>query len=63
MSNISINITLNMVNDRVHEPPAPPQPPSDDQTQCELWVTCTTPQCFTSGCTNALTQQSKGVKS
>lgn len=63
MSIISINITLKMVNDRVHEPPALPQPPSDDQMQCELWVTCTNPQCFKSGCTNALTQKSQEVKS
>lgn len=31
--------------------------------QCELWVTCTNPQCFQSGCANVLAQQSMGVKS
>lgn len=60
---ISINITLKTVNTPVNEPPSPSQPPSDDQMQCELWVTCTNPQCFKSGCTNALAQQSKEVSS
>ena len=56
-------ISLKTVNTFVHEPSTPPQPPSDDQMQCELWVTCTNPQCFQSGCANVLAQQSMGVKS
>lgn len=59
---LSVHITLKPANDPAL-PSAPPQPPSDDQMQCELWVTCTNPQCFTSGCANALTQKSKEVKS
>ena len=57
---ISVHITLKPVND-----PAlpPPQTSSDDQMQCELWVTCENPQCFKSGCMNVLAQQSTGVKS
>ena len=63
MSSISINITLKAVNERVQEPPVPSQPLSDDQMQCELWVTCTNPQCFKSGCANVLAHQGKEVKS
>ena len=57
---ISVHITLKPSND-----PALAQstPASDDQMQCELWVTCENPQCFEHGCANVLAQQSKGVKS
>lgn len=57
---ISVHITLIPANDPVL---APPTRASDDQMQCELWVTCENPRCFEHGCANILVQQSKGVKS
>ena len=57
---LSVHITLKPTNDPVL---AQSTPASDDQMQCELWVTCENPQCFEHGCANILAQQSKEVKS
>lgn len=59
---LSIHITLKPANDPAL-PSSPPHSPPDEQKQCELWVTCTNPQCFESGCKNALAQQSTEVMS
>ena len=55
---LSISININM-GGSVKTTPLPLPEPTDDRLHCELWVECTNPQCFTSGCANMLAKQAK----